>query len=378
MNYENSSWKRQFIFDISIAILVLCLPFSMFLHLLFSSNKEHIYILDFAIDHGFPDNQVFALFVLTNFINFFYLILIYLFTRGYWRIFILPAIYHFLAYPIWMFAVEKMRYFEYISSWPSLLIFVILLCVIISLDTRIGRRKSHLNIYPSNNQIWQEIILSGKLKFNNEIRRTVNNKPNLELKEYVYRIYYFNQLAASNENRFPSLRRQQIGNSIKDNSILGLTMILLSALLLIHFVVPSNVNFLQFGSITIGSFGFKDFGTFIYYTSQKFVLLNLSIIWFVFNPYWWRWAILSPIIFYSYQFWEGFQTTSDLESSGNLSVFPLVFLTIAGVFLLSRVIRRISINLDYQEFLEEELENSIAQLSRDASGRWVNMKESRI
>ncbi|MEJ2585244.1 MAG: hypothetical protein P8Z38_09440, partial [Robiginitalea sp.] len=79
---------------------------------------------------------------------------------------------------------------------------------------------------------------------------------------------------------------------------------------------------------------------------------------------WWRWAILSPIIFYSYQFWESFQPVETVDGSGNLNVFPLVFLTILGVFLLSKVIRRIFINLDYQAFLEEELERSIGELSK--------------
>jgi hypothetical protein len=47
-----------------------------------------------------------------------------------------------------------------------------------------------------------------------------------------------------------------------------------------------------------------------------------------------------------------------------MSVFPLVFLTILGVLLLSRIIRRISINLDYKTILEEELDKSIGELSK--------------
>ena len=143
--------------------------------------------------------------------------------------------------------------------------------------------------------------------------------------------------------------------------------ILLLALLVIHNAIPRNISVINLGNFEIGSFGFIDIGTLVFYSSQKLVLGILSIIWLIFNPYWWRWAILSPIIFYSYQFWESFQSTYEIESAGNLSVFPLVFLKIGGVFLLSRVIRRISINLDYKAFLEAELDKSLGELSREAS-----------
>ena len=137
-----------------------------------------------------------------------------------------------------------------------------------------------------------------------------------------------------------------------------------SLLLFIDNFIPPGDQSVNLGGIIIGSFGFQDVKTFSWYISQKFALCIITIIWLFSCVSWWRWAILSPIIFYSYQFWESFQPVYAVDGQGNLNILPYVFLTILGVLLLSKVIRRFSINLDYQALLEEELDKSIGELSR--------------
>jgi hypothetical protein len=368
MHSKDTSWKRQFIFDITVVLVILLLPFSVFIHLIFSEELEHLVFASFEYKHGFPNNQVFAWYILTNFINLIYLFLIFFFTRGAWRLLISPAIYHFIAYPLWMFASEAPTYLDFVFNWSGLILMLFYLAFIRIVDQALKRNTRRENIKLSNNHFWREIIMSWNQKFNREVTRTIENKAKLSLKEYIHRIYYLTQLTDNKTNKITLLKRQNSTVRIFGNYFLGLLIIALMGLLVIHNFVPQNLSVINLGDFQIESFGFKDVKTLVWYTSQKFVLVMLAIIWFGTSFHWWRWAILSPIIFYSYQFWEGFQTTSDIESSGNLSVFPFVFMTIVGVLVLSKVIRRVSINLDYQVFLEEELEKGLVELSRGKTG----------
>ncbi|WP_445382241.1 hypothetical protein [Robiginitalea sp. IMCC43444] len=93
-------------------------------------------------------------------------------------------------------------------------------------------------------------------------------------------------------------------------------------------------------------------------------MIIVLAVWFVSNPHWWRYALLSPLVLYVYQFWETFQGLETVEDYENVRVFPLVFLTISFIMLLSKVIRRRSRTLDYQIHLQAELDKGIEVLSR--------------
>jgi len=213
--------------------------------------------------------------------------------------------------------------------------------------------------------ILNEFFSSWNNKYYSLLKNIINDKPNFSLKEYVFRIYYYNQLVNQKYNSSSIDSEVSCSRNKKNLDVFFALMII--CVLLILFVdnfIPANKQNMDLFGFNVGSHGFNDVKTFSWYISQKFAMSILAFIWLINNVSWWRWAILSPIIFYSYQFWESFQPVEDIDGSGNLNVFPLVFLTILGVFLLSKVIRRISINLDYQVFLEEELEKSIGELSR--------------
>jgi hypothetical protein len=131
--------------------------------------------------------------------------------------------------------------------------------------------------------------------------------------------------------------------------------------------IPEGKEVVILKRFQIESYGFQTVKIFIWYVSQKLVLAVILIIWFITSPYWWRWAILSPLIFYTYQFWEAFQPESQIESAGTLNVFPLVFATITLVLLISRIVRTHSITMDYKAHLERELDLGISELSNARS-----------
>lgn len=277
----------------------------------------------------------------------------------------MPAILYFATYPIWMFSSNYEFYFSFLSSFYGITVIIVTLLLVKLLDSYLKDKLFKRYISLSFNQIFKEIFFSKNSKFNRQILKTIKERANLSLKEYSCRLYYYSEVAHSNYTShyyLGSMRALQRNNKL--NYFIGSYILLITILLFVDKAIPNNIHEIDFLGWQIGSFGFKDIGTLFYYASQKLVICIILIVWFITCEFWWRWAILSPIIFYSYQFWESFQPVDDIDGFGNLNVFPLVFLTILGVFLLSKVIRRISINLDYQVFLEEELEKSIGELSR--------------
>ncbi len=80
------------------------------------------------------------------------------------------------------------------------------------------------------------------------------------------------------------------------------------------------------GGFTIEKNGFIDLRAFTWFILHKFIVILFSPIWFITSEHWWKYAILSPLIFFSYQFWEAFQDVSQLDAIGNIKVFPLVLL----------------------------------------------------
>ena len=144
----------------------------------------------------------------------------------------------------------------------------------------------------------------------------------------------------------------------------SLLLVLLALLFAFHWIPENETSSIVFG-IEVGSFGFRDSSTFFFYASNKMVLCVLGLIWFATCRYWWRWAILSPVLFYLYQFWELFQSINDIDSTGNLKVLPLALLAAIVVAILWKLIRSISITRDYRQILKIELDKNLEQFSRE-------------
>jgi hypothetical protein len=81
------------------------------------------------------------------------------------------------------------------------------------------------------------------------------------------------------------------------------------------------------------------------------------ILWFLTCQQWWKYAILSPIILYSYQFWEATQDVLFLDEAGNINAFPAIFCVVLFLLLTSKAIKyRVQILIMYEQ-LTEEIDN---------------------
>ncbi|GGD38419.1 hypothetical protein GCM10011361_01960 [Muriicola marianensis] len=68
------------------------------------------------------------------------------------------------------------------------------------------------------------------------------------------------------------------------------------------------------------------------------------------------------MIIYSYQFWEAFQDVTELDSVGNLRVFPLVILNVALVITLSRFVKYRSQFMAVYEEISREVDEMLNEM----------------
>ena len=115
------TWRRQFVFGLIISLFIILIPFLNYIHLLFDSQIDKLEILGSTLEHGYPSNQVFIWFVLSSFVSLFYLLATLLFSFGFWRNFLIPAICYFITYPVWMFADSYDNYFSFTISFYGII-----------------------------------------------------------------------------------------------------------------------------------------------------------------------------------------------------------------------------------------------------------------
>jgi hypothetical protein len=365
------SWKGIFLIDATIAMIVLTLPFLIFIHLLFDPLSKEFVVLGQTVNHGFPDNQVFIWYLLNSIIAFAYLILLFLTSYGKWRFLLLPCMCYFPCNLISMYSVsDSNSYWDYIFSIPGIISILLVLSIILLFDNLFKKHILAYYIEITFYQMIREIAFSWNTKLNYQIKSFIKKKPTFSLREYLIGAYYLQEMTQQLKNeRREDTSDLNVDKNLKKNSFFFITIVIIIATIFFFLAdfMPSNSKTLNLGGVVIESYGFDDVTTLVWYTSQKVFLVSALIIWFITSPYWWRWAILSPLIFYTYQFWEAFQPGTQIESAGTLNVFPLVFATITLVLLISRIVRTHSITMDYKAHLERELDLGISELSNARS-----------
>jgi hypothetical protein len=353
----------------SIALFILVTPFVPFLHLLFSDEQSTLNFIDFIIDHGFVTNQVFAWFCLLHLSSFVFALLIYFFSHGIWRKFLLFPIGYFATYPVWIYKDSRLDFSNFILSGSGIGILLVLFFLISKLDRYVKAKLVDRPVPLTFKAGCREVLNAWTARYNREVRKTLNLKPHLSLREYIHRVYFYSVIMEKRD--IQDSDKQHIKRYKSWDFGISLLLILVTFLLIVHHWIPENEMQSNFLGIRIESFGFKDSSTFMFYTSNKLVLFLLGLIWLMTSPYWWRWAILSPTLFYFYQFWEILQPVGDLASAGNLKLLPAIFLIVLGITLLWNLINSISLNREYHLYLKSELENSLREVGREEAKNYL-------
>ena len=105
----------------------------------------------------------------------------------------------------------------------------------------------------------------------------------------------------------------------------------------------------------LDNYGFPDMGVFLWYLGSKLSLLIPLFIWFKSCTRWWRYAILSPIIIFSYQVYEVFLNGPIIEGAGNLKAVPSVLFVLLILVAISRIVNYRTKILNVHEALKKEI-----------------------
>lgn len=109
--------------------------------------------------------------------------------------------------------------------------------------------------------------------------------------------------------------------------------------------------------IAIGSHGFPDALTYIWFLTSKFVPLYLLLFWFLTSRDWWYHIILIPIAMYSFQLFEVvFDSDDQIDTENILWLLPICIVVIPFVYLIRIKLYDKHVNGIDLEAMDAELE----------------------
>lgn len=359
-----SNWQKKYKSDVLIAITIAFLPFLAYMHLLFSNELKEISFFGIEISHGFESNSTFIWYLFKNIIPS-TLLVIWLSTVAMrWKYLLLPLltlyIYNTLDFLFDSFRLNNLRLINDENSILLIKIMIIALTisVIFFCDTyyfkRYRRRLLEISI---------KSILSSNIKYSNDfysekVQSLMEKKDSITGTNYLKKIYNAKLVL---EDRLQTFNNKSKSETNKDSGRLSLLVIFVlvctTLLWFGHYLIPEYEQVLDLGIIKVHNNGFNSVRTFLWFLLQKLIVLIPLTLWFLTCQQWWKYAILSPIILYSYQFWEATQDINTLDAAGNINAFPAIFCVVLLLIVVSKAIKyRVQILIMYDQ-LTEEIDN---------------------
>ena len=149
--------------------------------------------------------------------------------------------------------------------------------------------------------------------------------------------------------------RNTSNQKITKNDFLAILMFCLVLLLWYsHHLIPEHLEEFTFGFINIDSNGFDNIRTYIWFLTRKLIVIIPMLTWYIICTSWWRFAILSPLVIYSYQLWEATQDVQYLDAAGNIKSFPIIVLVVIILIMVSKIIKyRVDLLVLYETLVKE-------------------------
>lgn len=364
VNKEFKRWKVQFRRELIVAIFILVLPLFIYSHLIFSESSQDLDFFFWRWWHGFKNNQLFIWNILSDLIPLCLLIIAFVSTASYLRYFLIPFIITFFFFLLSdLFYLNPAHFFSRIEGY----FFAILIFFSIwKLDNLILRRiRSNLLTF-STNDVFRELVALKYSKIIENIEKTTRKSNEITGIQYVSRLHFYRELIqkAIGQNEASDkpiskwldakLRRLLIINSLIVSLVLNF----------VYLAIPEELNRIEIGLLAINDLGFGSLSNLAWYALKKVSLLIVLTVWFSISKNWWKIAILSPLMIYSFQLIEVFYEVENLESYLNTSVFSLIIFISLAILILSRIVRLKSKMMDYLDLTQSELNKEMARLSK--------------
>jgi len=133
-------------------------------------------------------------------------------------------------------------------------------------------------------------------------------------------------------------------------------------------LVPPEVQTYTLFGINIGTHGFQDVNIFVWYVGLKICIIIPLCIWFITCGQWWRYAIISPIVLFTYQLWGAYQNVSkEVDNYEYLSALPTIFFLVVLLIFISNKIKYKARVIDIYEGISNEIEILLNRLNIEES-----------
>tara|TARA_R110002051_G_scaffold71336_4_gene128668 strand:- start:996 stop:1895 length:900 start_codon:yes stop_codon:yes gene_type:complete len=151
--------------------------------------------------------------------------------------------------------------------------------------------------------------------------------------QYLNKLYYAQRVLEEDGGLFFTEQVSSRRNRKLFERISVIIFITIPIWYILSELIPIGTKFFDLGWLFIHDFGFQDVSTFVWYLNFKNFVLFPLMIWFISSRNWWRYAILVPIILYTYQVWETLKAESNLVDQFELFKAAPAILFIVGLLL---------------------------------------------
>ena len=350
-------WKAKYNKDVLLAGVITFLPFLIYVHLIFDTSQEELVIFGLQVHHRFLSNEEFIWNIMLKIIPIFLFCLWFITTNYKWRhLILIPITVYFDSFIRYTFLSNKYSEFEgVIFSVPANLLLLFLLMVM----------ARFYQIKYGDDIRWVRIskILSFESKKNFMAANEFIDRAKEKSVENINGKYFQNLMLLKDYLEQQFLSPKELKSDIRINKkfvyLIITALLSIPVLFNLHRFVPDNVKHLDLKIISISSYGFPSVDILVWLLFLKLTFLISLSIWFITCQYWWKYAILSPIILVSYQIWEMFQDVRYIDAWGNLRAFPFILFNIVTLLVLSNYIKYEFKVSDLQEAISRELDEMI-------------------
>ncbi|TDQ31465.1 hypothetical protein CLV82_2173 [Zeaxanthinibacter enoshimensis] len=354
------------------ALAIVFIPFLIFIHLAFS-EKSTLNILGWQFEHGFGSNELFIWMILLKLIPIIMLSIWFVTNYFKWR--------YFTLIPIILFSDSLIRYnlFAFIQNdLLSVILSLFINSIIIYVLFRLNQSYlSNINEVFDRTSL-QKLIINDSKKFYEGLLDTLREEKKFQsmrkIDDYKNRLVFTRGM----------ISERLLAGSIGRPSVSRITKLIAISILLIlpiiynlHRFIPSGTTTLNLYLVEIGTFDFPDINTMVWLVMLNLVYILPLFIWFITCPYWWRYAILAPIILSTFQLWELFYEI-DIYEWRNLNTIPYLLIIISILVYASEKVKYEVKLSEIQNELDIELTNLIKFLSEDSTLTTVRNKLDRI
>ena len=355
-----------------MASFVILLPFTLYIHLLFNDESKNIHFNGNLYEHNFPSDSMFVWFILIKLIPILLYLLWFFSSSSWWRYFILvPIVSFFYPLPRHIIAFTQNIENNIVSFSVTLSILIVISIIITDLFFIKEYRKGSfnllwLNLFNQNlNPLYKKVKSQNWLFQNQEITFSKMDR----LKKL-----YHTQTNLEKEISTYSMTIANAPSSKKKLRVFIMSILLIVPFLLnVYWLIPEDVLVFKYKWITIQNYGFPDARLFVWYVGQKLAVILTLLIWFITSDRWWRYAILSPIVLFTFQLWRGVQEdVRFIEETEYVQSLPIISIFVLSLILLSQVVKYQSKILDKHEEISIEIEELLLVLGN--SNQLINAK----